>query len=173
LSHHLKQPAEYPYRFDFRTYATSPPTITIIDAYTAYDIRLHRHRNIAMSELNAAPSSLTQKSLSNLSLPPPEVLLTASPTAYLIHRSTPKNHPHHALLGNCKSASESLANSLSSNTHFTPIHAACVGSSTASQHAEPCSGKQPILDAFVITAIFPRQSTSIRWPHGRIVGHLL
>lgn len=126
-----------------------------------------------MSELNAAPSSLTQKSLSNLSLPPPEVLLTASPSAYLIHWSTPKNHPHHALLGNWKSASESLANSLSSNTHFTPIHAACVGSSTASQYAEPCSGKQPILDAFVITAIFPRQSTSTRWPHGRIDGHLL
>lgn len=112
-----------------------------------------------------SPSSrLTQKSLSNLSLPPPAYSISLC----LPHSSLyTKNHLHHTHLENWRSGQKSLSNSLSINTHFTPIHAAGVGSSTASQYAEPCSGKQPILDAFVIRSIVPRPCTSIRWPHGR------
>lgn len=124
-----------------------------------------RHRNIKMpGNAPSRPSSrLTQKSLSNLSLPPPAYSISIC----LPHSSIyTKNNPHHAHLGNWRSGQKSLSNSLSFNTYFTPIHAAGVGSSTASQYAEPCSGKQPILDAFVIRSIVPRPCTSIRWPHG-------
>lgn len=145
-----------PHRLD-----SSPPSDN-----TAYDMRpfgIGISRCRAQRPRPVVSCRLTQKSLSNLSIPPPAYSISLC----LPHSSIyTKNHPHHARPENWRSVQKSLFNSRSFNTNFTLIHAAGVGSSTASQYAEPCSGKQPILDAFVIRSIVPRACTSIRWPHG-------
>lgn len=124
----------------------TPPTICGPSASGYHDAGLN-------APLSPVEARLTQKSLSNLSFPPPAYSISIC----LPHSSIYiPNHLHHAHPGNWRSVQKSLSNSLSFNTKITPIHAACLGSSSASQYAEPCSGKQPILDAFVIRSIVPR-----------------